>query len=132
MSKINSIIDDLDEVCEMARICKLPNKIEIFVNTDDGWNIPHFHVWKKTSCRNHEWETCIKFDSPEYFLHGKYSDKISTKIAKEIDFALRSVDLSDRFKRTFWEIAIDEWNRNNSSKDLPLELEQPDYTKLNK
>ena len=45
---------------------------------------------------------------------------------------LQTIDPSDRFQRTFWEIAIDEWNRNNDRRPLPLDLKQPDYSNLNK
>ena len=127
------VIEAVEEIYEMARICKLPsdNNIEIFVNTDDGGNMPHFHVWKKLSRRVHEWETCIKFEEPEYFLHGKYKDKVSTKIAKEIDKVLRSKKINDRSGRTYWQAAVDSWNDNNSNVTLPMDLQQPDYTTLN-
>lgn len=132
MNKRNIIIEGLSEINEMARICELPGKIEIFVNTDDGGNVPHFHVWKKLSGRAHKWETCIKFEGSEYFLHGKYKDKVNSKIAEEIDIALRSPDPDEDNTRTYWQTAVREWNRNNSNRKLPLDLQQPDYTKLNK
>jgi hypothetical protein len=40
------------------------------------------------------------------------------------------MDKKDRNHRTYWQKAIDAWNDNNSDVELPLDLEQPDYTKL--
>ncbi len=125
--------DEVFEIYEMAKICTLDDSsIEIFVNSDDGGKIPHFHVWKKLGGRRHEWEVCIKFESAEYFTHGKYKGTVPTKIAKEIDKTLRQKDTKDKYGRTNWDIAIEEWNRNNSDVTLPDDLVQPDYTKLNK
>ena len=52
------------------------------------------------------------------------------KTAKELDKMLRQIDPKSRHGLTFWEVAIDEWNRNNSDKELPLDLEQPNYCTL--
>lgn len=43
---------------------------------------------------------------------------------------LRQVDITSRSKSTYWEICVDEWNRNNSDVKLDPNIEQPDYTKL--
>lgn len=119
----------------MARICFIPigseKSIEVYVNTDDGGQIPHFHVRKYGSGHKFEWETCIRYDKADYFLHGKYTDKLPTKkIAKQLDQALRQVNKKSRNQNTYWEKCIDEWNDNNSSVELDLDLVQPDYTKL--
>ena len=128
-------IDELDMILEMARIGWIPvgNKkgIEVYVHTNDGGNTPHFHVRKYGSNGNFDWECCIMYEKPEYFKHGRYTDELpDRKIAKELDKMLRTVDKKSRNKLTFWEIAIDEWNRNNSNAELDLDLKQPDYTKI--
>lgn len=128
-------IKELTNLTEMARVGFVPvgttKSVEVYVHTNDAGNIPHFHVRKYGDNNQFEWETCIKYDSAEYFLHGKYKDKLpSKKIAKDLDKMLRTVDKSDRHKRTYWEIAIDEWNRNNSTVELDLNIVQPDYTTL--
>ena len=123
------------ELVEMARIGWVPvgdkNGIEVYVHTNDSGNTPHFHVRKYGKNNSFEWETCIKYESCEYFLHGRYTDKLpNRKIAKELDKMLRTVNSKSRHRQTFWEDAIDEWNRNNSDCEIPLDLEQPDYTNL--
>ena len=120
---------------EMARIGFIPvgstNSVEVYVHTNDSGKIPHFHIRKYGNNNQFEWETCVKFDSAEYFIHGHYNDKIpDKKIIKELDKMLRTVDKKDRNNRTFWQKAIDAWNDNNSDVELPLNLEQPDYTTL--
>ena len=142
----NNILRELYEgelVCgilEMARIGFFPlgdsKGIEVYVHTDDPGKIPHFHLRKKGSGRGgYEFDICVKFESAEYFTHGKHKGTIPTKMCKELNNMLKSVDKSDGYRRTYWEIALDEWNRNNS--DMKLDIEeykdkQPDYSKLNK
>lgn len=124
-----------EDIFGMARIGWVPENstksIEVYVHTDDPGKVPHFHVRKYAGSGNFEWETCIRFDSPDYFLHGIYKDKLpSKKIAKQIDSMLRSTNRLSRNGSTYWETAVDAWNLNNSDVELPFDLEQPDYSKL--
>lgn len=119
----------------MARIGFIPpgssKTVEVYVNTDDPGKTPHFHVRKYGKGHKFEWEVCIKFTSAEYFSHGAYKGKLPNKrLAKELDSMLRTVDKKSRFGLTYWELAIDEWNRNNSDIQLPEDLEQPNYNLL--
>lgn len=116
---------------EMARIgfINKENKprqesgLEVFVYTNDGGSIPHFHIKIQG-----EQDACVRFDSAKYFSHGSKTSKISSKSAKQLDSMLRSVRRGDE---TYWEFAIDMWNTNNSKMEIPYDLIQPDYTKLN-
>ena len=127
--------EELEEIYGMSRIGWIPegteNTIEVYVHTNDPGNIPHFHVRKYGRNNNYDWEVCIKFESAEYFSHGRYSGKLpNRKVAKQLDDMLRDINKSSRYQGTYWERAIDEWNMNNSQIQLPLDLEQPDYSKL--
>ena len=105
--------------------------IEVYVHTNDGGRTAHFHVRKYGGHGQFEWECCIEYKSAKYFKHGKYQDELpDRKTAKQLDKMLRSVNKSSRFGTTYWQDAIDEWNRNNSVDILPLDLEQPDYSKI--
>lgn len=124
-----------ESIFGMARIGWVPptedKKVEVYVNTNDGGNTPHFHVRKYSGKHQFEWDVCIKYETAEYFKHGKYKDELpNKKIAKELDQMLRQVDKTSRGGYTFWEIAIDEWNRNNSDRCIDINSVQPDYTKL--
>ena len=119
---------------EMARVGWIPvgseNSVEVYVRTDDGGMTPHFHVRKYSGSNRPEWETCIKYESADYFLHGKYRDRFpNTKLAKGLDKLFRTLNKDDP-GRTYWQTAIIAWNLNNSTRKLPFDLEQPDYTKL--
>ena len=119
---------------EIARIGWIPinneNSIEVYVHTNDAGNVPHFHVRKYSKGNLFSWETCIKYESAEYFLHGKHKDKLSSsKIAKELNNMLSTLNPKDP-GRTYWQTAIVAWNNNNSGTELPFDLKQPDYTKL--
>lgn len=131
-----TIGENNEMILEMARIGWIPANeekgIEVYVHTDDAGKTPHFHVRKYGKNNNFEWETCIQYQCAEYFLHGRYKDKLpDRKTAKELDKMLRSVNKKSRFKETYWQTAIDEWNRNNSDVEIDPDIEQPDYTKIN-
>ena len=120
---------------EMARIGFVPvgttNSVEVYVHTNDSGKIPHFHIRKYGANNTFEWETCVKFEVAEYFIHGHYDKKIpDRKIIKELDKMLRTIDKKDRNYRTYWEKSMDAWNDNNSDVTLPLDLQQPNYINL--
>ena len=118
----------------MSRIGWIPEgtskSIEVYIHTDDAGKIPHFHVRKYSSNGNFEWETCIKFESAEYFLHGKYKDKLPKSISRQLDAMFRMKNSKRGRMETYWETAVNAWNDNNSDVELPFDLEQPDYSKL--
>ena len=129
------IREDFIDLTKMARIGFVPigstNTVEVYVHTNDGGNVPHFHVRKYGKNGQFEWETCIRYDSATYFKHGKYTDELlNRKIAKELDKMLRTIDKKDPDNHTYWQIAIIEWNRNNSGIDVPYNTVQPDYNTL--
>lgn len=104
---------------------------DVYIETDDLGKIPHFHVRKYGKNGHYEWETCIRYDSAEYFLHGRHKDKLpDKKIAKQLDAMLRQVNPKLRNQTTFWQSCVDQWNLNNSDVELDPDIEQPDYTQL--
>lgn len=93
---------------------------------NDGGNIPHFHVLDANSL-GREFETCIRFDSNRYFHHhGKEGVLNSKQRRKLVDFL--NQELMGGW--TNWSYMVDSWNRNNSSQELPKDLEMPDYTTI--
>lgn len=119
---------------EMARVGWVPAQdvggIEVYIRTDDSGNVPHFHIRKYGKDNVYDWETCIKFKSCEYFLHGDYKDKISSSLAKKLNYMLKQNNPKDP-GRTYWQTAIIAWNNNNSKENLSIDLNQPDYSKIN-
>lgn len=113
--------------------------MEIYVLIDDDVPIPHFHVRKydrpdpspEDFSKDHIlWEAALCFDSAEYLKHGVYEDLIPSRHETlALDTILRKVIHFRGHEKSYWQIAIDEWNRNNKGQ-LPPDLNQPDYTEL--
>lgn len=128
------LIRSNQDIPGVARIGWIPpegrNGIEVYVHTDNASGVPHFHVRKNGKGNQFEWETCIRYNSAEYFLHGRYKDKLPDKqTAKALDSMFRQKNPKRR-GITYWESAVDDWNSNNSIEDLSLEIVQPDYSLL--
>jgi hypothetical protein len=121
------------DIYGMARIGWIPpgdaKGIEVYVHTDDAGKIPHFHVRKYGKNGNFEWETCIRYDKADYFMHGRYKDKLPRGVGAKLDKMLRKKNPKRR-GITYWESAVDDWNNNNSDVELSPDIVQPDYSAL--
>lgn len=118
------------DIYGMSRVGFLGD-LEVYVNTDDAGNIPHFHLrdpadWDK-------FHTCIKICAPEYFLYEGKEDILNSRQRKELqNFMVSEVSIkkySDKFKNN-WELVCFLWDTNNSSTTIPEDTTQPDYTQL--
>ena len=116
----------------MARIGFTPDNYEVYVDTDDGEKIPHFHYKLKTDWN--KFHTCIQIEKPEYFHHtGKESVLNSKQIRLLTRFLKSPVALSqyaEKFSSNF-ELIIFLWNINNSDVIVDPEAKIPDYYQLN-
>lgn len=108
---------------EMARIGYTEDGFEIFVYTNDGGNIPHFHY------KSNNFHTCIRIDSAKYFEHGSKQGKLNTKQKKLLVKFLQDKDKYDNNK-TNWQTLVIEWNRNNSNISIDLNTPMPNYLNL--
>ena len=115
------------QLWEMSRIGFM-DEYEIYVHTDDPGNIPHFHIWDRTT-RGKEFHTCIRIDKAEYFHHTGKEDILNSKDRKDLVKFLQSNPKNKRFN-TNWEVVIDMWNFNNSDKEIDEDQPMPDYTQL--
>lgn len=124
------------DIYGMSRVGKIKtdgDTYEIFVNTDDAGNIPHFHFrciddWSK-------FHSCIEIARAEYFSHGSKQDKLNSKQRKELQKFMCEPTNSrfyheDGSRINNWEYICELWNLNNSDVQLDDNIEQPDYTKL--
>ena len=112
---------------EMARIGFTNDSYEVYVNTDDPGNIPHFHYRKKGSWEGH---TCICLTKPEYFHHGDKQASLNKKQIKELINFLNSKPIRTSRYNSNWEYLLDAWNMNNSNINIPEDYPMPDYSKL--
>jgi hypothetical protein len=117
-------------ITEMARVGYLKD-YEIIVWTNDGGNIPHFHIIDRET-RGEKFHTCIQYKVPEYFHHTGKEDILNNREIKElINFFNKQCD-SKKFNVTNWELAVFLWNKNNSTQNLDEEnTPMPDYLHLN-
>lgn len=127
--------DNKQELKEMARVGFLRDKkrkdketkYEVYVNTEDGGDKPHFHLRYDT-----DWDkfhTCIRIDCCEYFEHEGKEDKLDSNMRKQLVQFLKMENEDDETK-TNWDIVVIEWNRNNSKRKVDKNIEMPNYLLL--
>ena len=111
---------------EMAKVGPLNDELVIYIWTNDGGNIPHFHIVDKATMGN-EFHTCVKIMSAEYFHHTGKEDVLNSKQKKTL---MKFFTMSDKWGDNYWDIVLQEWNRNSSKIEVDRNLSTPDYTKL--
>lgn len=118
---------------EMARVGFIGGKLEVYVWTDDPGNIPHVHI-RDANSQGHEFETCVRLDKADYFLHGHYTDKLNSSQKKALMSFMQDSPKSPRYN-TNYDLAVDMWNLNNSNVTITPQQNNgttliPDYTGL--
>lgn len=96
------------DIYGMARVGKMQHHgtiYEIYVNSDDGGNIPHFHFRDII-----DWDafhTCIEIAQPKYFHHTDKEDILNSKLKRMLnEFMKQEVSIA-RYKDKFinnWEL----------------------------
>lgn len=118
------------DIYGMAQVGLVGN-YEVFVNTNDGGNIPHFHF--RDSRDWNKFHTCICIDKSEYFHHTGKEDILNSHMKRALQTFMTSPVSLKRYKDKFnnnWEVVCFMWDINNSSMMLPEGLKQPDYRLL--
>lgn len=127
LDKMENLTLKEEDLMEMARIGFTNDGYEVYVNTDDPGNIPHFHYRKKGSWEGH---TCIRLDKSEYFKHGNKQATLNTRQKKELNSFLSEKPLDTDNYNTNWEFLLNMWNVNNSNIKIDKTQIQPDYRNL--
>lgn len=118
------------DITGMARAGFTKDNYEVYVNTDDGGNIPHFHYRLKSDWS--KFHTCIRLDSPEYFHHNGKEDVLNSSQKKNLQKFLSSQVTLSRYKGKFennFELLCFLWDINNSNVQSD-DWDLPDYTTL--
>ena len=89
---------------EMAKVGPLNDELVIYIWTNDGGNIPHFHIVDKATMGN-EFHTCIKIMSAEYFHHTGKEDVLNLKQKKTL---MKFFTMSDKWGDNYWDIVLQE------------------------
>lgn len=122
------INEEKHELIEMARIGFTDDGFEVYVNTDDGGNIPHFH-YRKGKYPNFTNHTCISILTAEYFHHDGKEAVLNNKQRKDLVKFLKDNNKSKGFD-TNWDRLIADWNANNSDMDVDENQPMPNYLNL--
>ena len=128
-SEGDSHMEDPHVLCEMARVGDMNPKLEVYIRTDDGGNLPHFHIWDKNS-RGEKFHTCVQIKEPTYFHHDGKEGVLNTSQRQELMAFLKSKPTNTRRFSTFWEAVVTFWNMNNSAMNVDEDQPMPDYTNI--
>jgi hypothetical protein len=111
-------------------ISRFKSGIRGYINTPDDGDIAHMHIIFHKSKKN----ICVELENPEYYDHDQSMDSILTAQEKEELVELLNSPLQhkrfDNAGITIWDYALLTWNLNNPDKEVPDDIEIPDYTKL--
>lgn len=121
-----------DYFTEMATVKGGFMSIKIAIYGSEG-RYPHFHFYKGIapeqgiSKDRRNGGGCICIETPNYFIHGRHTEKMDRK---EIDALISFLKSPHKLlkQHTNWEYIISEWDQNNpEQKQLPIDLPIPDY-----
>lgn len=112
-----------NESLETARVGEIDDNYEIYVNTNDIGNIPHFHLRDKGTMGN-EFHTCIEIQRNHYFHHNAKEDFLTIKMRKNL---MKFLESNDEYGETNWIVLIKEWNRNNPNAKVNISTQMPNY-----
>lgn len=118
---------DLGVFTEMASIGITDDNYEVYVNSNDGGKIPHFHYRNPDDWKS--FHTCIRIDDAGYFHHGNKDCILNSKQRKNLIKFLRSAPKDRRFK-TNWDYIVYLWNTNNSDTRIDKYMMMPNYNSL--
>lgn len=106
---------------EMARIGKM-NTFDIVVYTDDMGYIPHVHIIDSAT-RGEEFDTCVRLETNQYFLHGRHQDMFNTRQCKEFNEFMKQPHRNIHYRNNY-EYAVNLWNDNNSNSYVQLKEDE--------
>lgn len=118
---------------EMARVGFMGN-FDVVIHTDDMGFIPHFHIVDKAT-RGYEFNTCVRLENNQYFLHGSHTDKLNAKQRKMLDEFMNAPHRNIHYRNNY-EYAVNLWNDNNSSSYVQIREDNegnvivPNYTEI--
>ena len=138
IGNLSRIQESLHRIEDMARIGWLePQKIDVYVYTDDPGQIPHIHIRtyrKGSQPKKGDIDCCVMLEEARYFNHGSHQDELNFSLRKKLNDFMHSIDEDDGI--TYYELACKEWNRNNSDVRVKAKKDEegnviiPDYTAI--
>lgn len=127
LSNLKSIELQEQLLTEMARIGTL-GELVIYVRTNSPGNYPHFHIVDENTL-GQQFHCCVRIDCAQYSKHAGKENTLKSKQRRELIKFLQSPS-EDEPEKSNWKVVLVEWNRNNSTKKVTLDLEIPNYLDL--
>ncbi len=110
-------------------------KYEVYINTDDTGEYPHFHLNQADYGKG--FHTCIRMDVARYYVHEGRCDIMNEQRQDLLDDAQISGLISflqseDSYREvSVWISLLNTWNMNNDDKPIKGRPSMSDYTALN-
>lgn len=128
LQKVERYEDGTYSLTEMSRIGYTNDGFEIYINTDDGGNKPHFY-YRQGKYPNFTFHTCIEIKNSSYFHHDGKEDVLNSRQRKDLVKFLKSKCKNPKYE-TNWEKILYDWNDNNSNINVDVEQDMPNYLEL--
>lgn len=124
IKRVDEKLDFLVEMADAGGFSANGNYYHVIVHPREmAGTIPHFHLHANGTSYNDD--ICIKFDTPEYFIHGNHKDTLNAKGRKN----LQEFIISERRGISRWDFLVDAWE--SAYPDSPVKsLSCPDYRYL--
>ena len=94
------------------------NKMNIWVYTREGDNIPHFHIKKEGLP-----DACLKILECDWFSHGKNSEILYKKDLKKL------CNWLSKDNYLHWKDIIIDWNKHTNNK-ININIKMPNYLNI--
>ena len=133
LETFEELYDPADGIMEMARVGWLDDALsgyELYVQTDDAGEIPHFHLKHKNQTKSKS--LTIEILRPIYFERGTHKGTLNSKERNSLQAFISDKSSNARYNGTNWDMVVDLWNDNNSNRTIPTNMKQPDYVTLHK
>ena len=112
----------MEDTIDTFNLSKRGNPCKLIIYPNEGPK-PHFHVVAN------DFNSCVRLDVAEYFLHGIYTDTINSRQLKALIKRLKDVD-DPLFGLSVWEILVVFWNKTHPKNRIKTR-KMPDYKRLN-
>lgn len=104
---------------------------KVFTTSDGDKPQVHVHIRNQTG----EFNTCVKLDKAEYFLHGKAKDRFDKdQLDSFINFMkspskqrIFTVGNTEYKLRTYWDYTIATWNEENPNNPIKISIDSEGY-----
>ncbi len=115
------------EIYEINRIGIIDDYYEIYIETDDIGDRPHFHI-RDIPTKGKNFHTCIRLDKKSYFHHTRKTNIMNTPLRKKLmEFLLQQYRTLDM---TNWNRIVSSWNDNNPDASIDEHISMPNYKTL--